>query len=58
MKKLTAVLLVLVLMAAAVSALGEEAVMTHEEYIAADIDTEVTIETTVPREGLQERVGR
>ncbi len=47
MKKLTAVLLVLVLMAAAVSALGEEAVMTHEDYIAADIDTEVTIETTV-----------
>ncbi len=46
MKKLTAVVLALLLALAAVSALGE-AVMTHEQYADAELDTEVTVETFV-----------
>ena len=46
MKKLIAIVLMLILLAG-VSALAEEAVMTHADYAAAELDSEVTVETYV-----------
>lgn len=48
MKKIVALVLVLMLAVCSAAALAdEEKVMTHEEYIAAELDTAVTIETYV-----------
>ena len=48
MKKIVALVLVLMLAVCSVAALAEEEkVMTHEEYVAAELDTAVTIETYV-----------
>ncbi len=48
MKKLVALVLALMLTVCAVAALAEDAkAMTHEEYIAAELDTAVTLETYV-----------
>ena len=48
MKKLAALVLALVLALAAVSALAEElALMSHDEYVKAELDTEVTVFTFV-----------
>jgi len=48
MKKLTAVLLALVLVLAAASVIAEEdKLFTHDEFMAAEIDTEVRVLTTV-----------
>ncbi len=48
MKKIVALVLVLMLAVYSAAALAEEEkVMTHEEYVAAELDTAVTIETYV-----------
>ena len=48
MKKIVALVLVLMLAVCSAAALAEEEkVMTHEEYVAAELDTAVTIETYV-----------
>lgn len=48
MKKIVALVLVLMLaVCSAVALAEEEKVMTHEEYVAAELDTAVTIETYV-----------
>ena len=46
MKKILALVLALMLSVTACAALAE-GVMTHEEYVAADLETEVTVETYV-----------
>ena len=46
MKKLLALVLALMLAVCACAALAE-GVMTHEDYVAAELDSEVTVETYV-----------
>ena len=47
MKKILAFVLVLLMLAACAVAEDAQPVMTHAEYVAADLETEVTIETYV-----------
>ena len=46
MKKILALVLALMLTVCACAALAE-GVMTHEDYVAAELETEVTVETYV-----------
>ncbi|MBR6184773.1 MAG: hypothetical protein IKQ41_00755 [Clostridia bacterium] len=60
MKKTLALVLAMMLLAACVCAMAEEAVpvMTHEEYVAAEMQTEVTVETYVQaKQGWWEKNG-
>ena len=47
MKKFLAILMTLVMVMACGAALAETAVMTHADYIAAELESEVVIETYV-----------
>ena len=47
MKKILAFVLVLLMLAACAVAEDAQPVMTHAEYVAADLESEVTIETYV-----------
>ncbi len=47
MKKLVALALMLTVLAGCVAVMAEGTVMTHADYVAAELDTEVTVETYV-----------